>query len=88
MQRTDQTVILSHNDETKTTSGGIKVRSKSEALIFERLNHFGIDTRYEQILDCGDETVVPDFTFEGADGKLFHLEHMGMMDDEEYVRRK
>lgn len=69
------------------TSEGLNVRSKSEALILERLRCFGIDTRYEQTLTFGDEVIAPDFTFEGADGKLFYLEHLGMMDDERYARR-
>ena len=69
------------------TSQGLKVRSKSEALIMERLYYHGIDVRYEQELVFGNEQIAPDFTFEGEDGQLFIWEHLGMMDDPDYAAR-
>ena len=69
------------------TSRGLLVRSKSEALILERLDYYTVDTHYEEVHVFGDEIIVPDFTFEGADGKPFYLEHLGMMDDPDYALR-
>lgn len=71
---------------TIRTTRGLLVRSKSEALIAEKLYEYGIPFRYEQPLDLDDGTLVhPDFTFEGAGGSLFYLEFCGMMDDLDYV---
>ena len=67
------------------TSRGLKMRSKSEVLIMEKLYHYGIDVRYEQVWDFGDDVLAPDFTFEGEDGQLFCWEHLGMMDDPRYA---
>ena len=70
-----------------TTSRGIKVRSKSEALILEVLLRYGIDVRYEQEQIIDGITIAPDFTFEGGDRALFYWEYLGMMDKPEYATR-
>ena len=67
------------------TSRGLKMRSKSEVLIMERLYHYEIDVRYEQEWIFGKDTIAPDFTFEAEDGQLFCWEHLGMMDDARYA---
>lgn len=67
------------------TTRGLKMRSKSEVLIMERLYHYGIDVRYEQVWDFGNERVAPDFTFEDEYGQLFSWEHLGMMNDPRYA---
>ena len=67
------------------TSRGLMVRSKSEGLFLERLYYYGIDTHYEEVWTFGNEIIVPDFTFEGADGSPFFVEHMGMMDKTGYA---
>lgn len=72
---------------TITTTFGLKVRSKAESLIAEQLHRYGIPFRYEQKLYLNGQLFVPDFTFEGADGKEFYLEFCGMMNDVNYVRR-
>ena len=68
------------------TSFGLKVRSKAESLIAERLHHFGIPFHYEEKLYLPSGLVVPDFTFEAADKSHFYLEFCGMMNDEKYVK--
>ena len=68
-------------------SQGIKVRSKSEALILEALLRYGIDVRYEQEQIIDNITIAPDFTFEGGDKKLFYWEYLGMMDRPNYASR-
>lgn len=69
-----------------TTSFGLKVRSKAEALIAENLHDRGIPFRYEQNILVGAAVFAPDFTFEAADGSEFYLEFCGMMDNPEYVQ--
>ncbi len=74
-------------DDMKTmkTSRGQRVRSKSELLILEMHYHFGIDVHYDEELLLGSSIVVPDFTYQGEDGRLFFWEHMGMMNRSDYV---
>ena len=76
-----------YHEEHKTirTSRGLQVRSKSEALILESLYNEGISPHYDQELWIGDEVIAPDFTFEGADGRPFYWEHLGMMDSSGYA---
>lgn len=68
-----------------TTSSGLKVRSKAESLIAEKLYEYGIPFRYEQCISVAGSVLVPDFTFQAADGSEFYLEFCGMMDNYEYV---
>ena len=71
-----------------TTSRGLKVRSKSEALICECCyKWYTLPFRYEQVLVVGDMILTPDFTFEDYWKELFFWEHLGMMDDPEYAAR-
>lgn len=69
------------------TTTGIYVRSKSEALIMEKLYDCGVPNRYEQILRIDGRSFAPDFTFRDAHGQPFYWEHAGMMGDIEYVRK-
>ena len=46
-----------------------------------------IEKDYDEELLINGELIVPDFTFEGADCKLFHWEHMGAMDMQDYADR-
>lgn len=72
------------------TVNGVRVRSKSEVLISNYLNQYGIPYRYEKpiaLLDWN-KTVIcrPDFTvMNKRTGKIFLYEHLGRMDDEDYV---
>jgi len=69
------------------TSSGIYVRSKSEAVIEEKLFDYDLPHRYEMVIMLDGKEYAPDFTFRDADGKLFFWEHAGMMNDVHYVRR-
>lgn len=74
---------LIHRTET-----GHMVRSKSELVIANLLHREGIAYQYEQPL-VGDATpgrLHPDFTFIDAAGDLIIWEHLGMMDNADYVR--
>lgn len=70
-----------------TTSRGLLVRTKSEALIAEKLYEYGIPFRYEQILWIDDSLIVPDFTFETASGDELFWEHAGMLENMYYSFR-
>ena len=69
----------------KSTSRGLRMRSKSEVLLAEKLYEYGIPFRYEQMLRVGTYDLAPDFTFLDSSGKEFYLEYCGMMDDPGYV---
>lgn len=71
------------------TSFGLRVRSKSEAILAELLYIMHIPFTYEKPLrikgsDGRWRTVYPDFTFQLPDGRVLYLEHFGMMNDEGY----
>ena len=69
------------------TSSGVYVRSKSEALISEKLFDREVPNRYEQIIRLDGRRYAPDFTFQDASGEWFFWEHAGKMNETEYVRR-
>lgn len=69
-----------------TTSRGLKVRSKSELLIAEKLYEYGLPFRYEQVIHFDGIDLAPDFTIRRADGKLFYWEHEGLTDKVDHMR--
>ncbi len=69
------------------TSRGLRVRSKSEVLISEKLYELGVPFRYEQILAIGKYELSPDFTVLSKSGKIFYWEHCGMPGNQEYMKR-
>jgi len=74
--------------KTKLTSKGEYVRSKSEAIIAEKLIGTPLPFRYEEVIHVGQEVLVPDFTIRRADGKIFYWEHMGLMNNATYIERQ
>ena len=71
------------------TDKGERVRSKSEILIANALNKYGIPYKYEAPLFLeGYGTIHPDFTVLNVrERKTYYFEHLGMMDDAEYVEK-
>lgn len=71
------------------TAKGERVRSKSEVIIADSLNRAGIPYRYEcPIYVEGWGTVHPDFTVLNVrERKEIYWEHLGMMDDREYMEK-
>ena len=68
------------------TAGGLRVRSKSEALIAFALDLAQIPFHYEEILELDDKKIVPDFTIRHPSTKeIYYWEHFGMMDDPAYA---
>ncbi|MBQ0028560.1 MAG: hypothetical protein KBS96_08150 [Lachnospiraceae bacterium] len=69
----------------KTLSGNI-VRSKSEVLIANLLTQRNIPFKYECPLYLNGQCFYPDFTIMNPiDCKIWYLEHLGMMDNPQYV---
>ena len=66
-----------------TTSRGLKVRSKSELLIAEKLDSYNIPYRYEQVIGNDRHVFSPDFIIK-TKGKFIYWEHCGMMADPDY----
>lgn len=66
------------------TSTGELVRTKSEALVYEKLKEYKLAYRYENQLMAGDIAIYPDFTIRRTDGKIFYWEHAGRCDLQRY----
>ena len=67
------------------TSRGLRVRSKSELIIAEKLDQYEIPYRYEQMLHFENHSFSPDFTILPG-RKPFYWEHCGMMGVPQYRR--
>lgn len=72
---------------TISTAQGHLVRSKSECIIANELFTRGITYRYESVFYINGEQFRPDFEIYTASGKHIIWEHLGLMNDKEYVRR-
>lgn len=70
-----------------TTTRGLKVRSKSELLIAEKLYAHSIPFRYEQVLSVNGIQFAPDFTIKTESGKLIYWEHCGLTNNKEYMEK-
>ncbi len=68
------------------TRQGEMVRSKSEAILADILLELGIPYHYEQALILNDHVVrYPDFTLLKVKSReIVYLEHLGLLDDEQY----
>ncbi len=68
------------------TNTDVKVRSKSEAMIYNKLLESGLPFVYEKAVKIGGEIRYPDFTiFDPNTGKVYYYEHFGMLDKPEYI---
>ena len=78
---------FSEDDPSFYSARGDRVRSKSEVLIADILDEFGIPYRYEAPLSLKNGyTIHPDFTILRLPSRtVCYLEHCGRMDDEIYV---
>lgn len=66
------------------SSCGLMMRSKGEIAWAERLLHWGIAFHYDELLYFAGEWISPDFIVMRRDGRLFYIEHCGLMEDERY----
>lgn len=77
-----------HSDEKiHKSSCSIMMRSKGEIAWAERLLHWGIAFHYDELIFFAGEWISPDFIVMRKDGKLFYIEHCGLMEDEKYRSR-
>lgn len=71
------------------TANGERVRSKSEIIIADHLRRYSVVYKYEKPLELTVHgrrvTFYPDFTVMNLrTGRIYYLEHFGMMDNEDY----
>lgn len=68
------------------TQRGEIVRSKSEVIIADALYYANFPYHYEKPIKVGDRVVYPDFTVLNIKTrKEYYWEHLGMLDEEEYL---
>ena len=73
-------------EKVHVSQGGLKVRSKAEAMIASCLEERQIPFRYEDQIQIGRHRALPDFTLMNpVTGEKIYWEHFGMMDDERYL---
>jgi len=72
--------------KNKTTARGIKVRTKSEVIVSEKLDVFMLPYRYEQMLYIENYSFSPDFTILTKRG-LYYWEHAGKVNDPRYLKK-
>ncbi len=73
-------------EKTHTTSTGIKVRSKSEVVIADKLALHGVPFRYEEVIYIENYRFVPDFIMM-VQGELKYWEHCGKVNDLGYMKK-
>lgn len=77
-----------NEEKLHLTTMGLKVRSKSEAMIAEILAARGLTFEYERplnLMECENEIAIyPDFTFTDRRGNKIYWEHFGMLGVESY----
>lgn len=70
------------------SKNGISVRSKSEALIANLLEEYGIPYRYDAELTLGRKIIYPDFIIKNpCNGKIIVWEHFGALDQPGYEQK-
>lgn len=73
-------------ERRQINSHGLRLRSKSEVLISEKLYEYGLEFHYEQVIHIGDTSLVPDFIIRRSDGKKFVWEHEGLTNVQSYLK--
>lgn len=92
IKREKQKVIEFEGSLLHPTSRGLRVRSKSEVIIAERLDAEGLAYEYEQELILKDfngryKKIIPEFIFFTATGDKIYWEHFGLFKDYTYSKR-
>lgn len=76
-----------HPEELSHITGrGLVVRSKSEAIIADKLDHYKLPFRYEEILYIENKSFAPDFKILSRNG-IVYWEHCGRVHDKKYMRK-
>lgn len=88
LQEAYEPMGFDEGDPYYQTQKGLRVRSKSEMLIAERLDAKGIPYKYEYPVELQYRTVHPDFKIlRLSDRKELYYEHLGKMDDPAYAQK-
>lgn len=87
MERNSGRNPFKREDLRYMTRQGVAVRSKSERMIADLLNGYGLVYRYEGKLVVEDGVFYPDFIIIAKDGRKVIWEHMGLMDNDDYRSR-
>ena len=88
LQEAYEPMGFDEGDPYYLTQKGLRVRSKSEMLIAERLDAKGIPYKYEYPVELQYGTVHPDFKIlRLSDRKELYYEHLGKMDDPAYAQK-
>ena len=75
-------------DPEHYSSSGLRVRSKSEALIHDTMGRTNVLNKYECPVKLGGEILHPDFTIlRMSDRQIIFWEHLGRMDDYRYAEK-
>lgn len=69
---------------TYMTESGVKVRSKSERTIADKLFYYGIPFRYECAVGSEGQKMYPDFMIMRRDGSVVLWEHFGLTGKQDY----
>lgn len=84
-----ESLVFHEEEKRHRTSKGLKVRTKSELLIAEKLYEYGVPFRYEQLLYYDDDKyLAPDFTIKKPDGSLYYWEHEGLTNNKKYLEKQ
>ncbi len=81
---------MDHPENLKHTTviPGLSARSKSEADIISRLEHFDVPYRYDVVLDFNGARINMDFIcINVGTGKMWYWDHRGMMDNSSYIEK-
>ena len=81
------------SDKPNIAPDGMETRSKSEIIVYGILKGYGLAVKYDFEIALMDETghevaVSPDFIILCNDGRLIIIEHLGLMDDIQYLDKK
>lgn len=68
----------------KTTAVGLKVRTKSEVIVAEKLDAYQLPHRYEEMIYIENYSFAPDFTILTPNG-IWYWEHCGKVHDKGYL---
>lgn len=74
------------HEKIQLSVGGLRVRTKSELLIADRLEAYQLPFRYEETVGYRQYDFSPDFSIMTKEG-IIYWEHCGLMSDPRYRRR-
>lgn len=79
-------------DDCNTTTDGVKTRSKSEVIVYGILKGYGLVIKFDVEITLKNEygqnvIVSPDFIILCDDGSMIIIEHLGMLDNADYLEK-